>query len=299
MPPARAGSLGSSRSPALPQSAAPAPAAAAQSPRWTSRPIGGKVSSVADVGYIAIIVAGFGAYWWRHLRPRRRDVASEVFTPDAEVALHVAVHEAGTRRQSASSIHLLYGLLQDEAVTAAIATAGGDPDQLEDRVLAALTAQAGPGPGPDEDDQVIRLAGRAVAFARHGDRRASCTDLWAALAGSPAARLIDDSKLDRGGTLFALFHGGRAPDIALPDGRDVLVVLRNDHYTTQQFVCSMLRDVFALTDADASAIMLATHTTGRAVIGRFTATAARDRIAAARDLARRHAFPLWIGVEPT
>jgi ATP-dependent Clp protease adaptor protein ClpS len=254
------------------------------------------LSSVADVGYIAIIVAGFGAYWWRHLRPRRRDVASEVFTPDAEVALHVAVHEAGTRRQSASSIHLLYGLLQDEAVTAAITTAGGDPDKLEDHVLAALTAAAGE---PDDDDQVIRLAGRAVAFARHGERRASCTDLWAALAGSPAARLIDDSKLDRGGTLFALFHGGRAPEISLPDGRDVLIVLRNDHYTTQQFVCSMLHDVFALSESDAAAVMLATHTTGRAVIGRFTAAAARDRIAAARDLARHHAFPLWIGVEPT
>ena len=264
-------------------------------PRWTSRPIGGKVSSVADVGYIAIIVAGFGAYWWRHLRPRRRDAASEVFTPDAEVALHVAVHEAGTRRQSASSIHLLYGLLQDEAVTAAIATAGGDPDKLEDHVLAALTAA---GSEPD-DDQVIQLAGRAVAFARHGERRASCTDLWAALAGSPAARLIDDSKLDRGGTLFALFHGGRAPEISLPDGRDVLIVLRNDHYTTQQFVCSMLHDVFALSESDASAVMLATHTTGRAVIGRFTAGTARDRIAAARELSRRHAFPLWIGVEPT
>ena len=42
---------------------------------------------MADVGYIAIIVAGFGAYWWRHLRSRPRESASELFTPDAEVAL--------------------------------------------------------------------------------------------------------------------------------------------------------------------------------------------------------------------
>src|SRR5438309_1535068 len=83
----------------------------------------------------------------------------------------------------------------------------------------------------------------AVALARVGHRRATCTDLWAALTGSPAARLLDDSRLDRGATLFALFHGGRAPDIALPDGRDVLIVLRNDNYTTQEFVCGLLRDV--------------------------------------------------------
>jgi ATP-dependent Clp protease adaptor protein ClpS len=261
------------------------------------------VFEVADVGYIAIVVAGFGAYWWRHLRARPRESASELFTPDAEVALHVAVHEATTRRQRLSSLHVLYGLLQDEAVVDAIRTAGGDPDALEDRVLAALARVAADGDGDgdddeDDDDDGGGLAGRAAAIARHGDRRASCTDLWAALAGSPAARLIDDDTLDRGATLFALFHGGRAPDIALSDGRDVLVVLRNDHYTTQQFVCSLLREVFALPDDRAHAIMLETHTAGRAVIGRFSATAARDRIAQARALARAQAFPLWIGVEP-
>jgi len=262
---------------------------------------------VPDVGYIAIVVAGFGAYWWRHLRARPREAASELFTPDAEVALHVAIHEATSRRQRLSSIHVLYGLLQDEAVVDAIRTAGGDPDALEDRVLDALTAITDASArgdrdedddDDDEDDHGGGLAGRAAAIARHGGRRASCTDLWAALGGSPAARMIDDGKLDRGATLFALFHGGRAPDIALPDSRDVLVVLRNDHYTTQQFVCSLLREVFALSDDRAHAIMLETHTAGRAVVGRFTAAAARDRIAQARALARAQAFPLWLGVEP-
>lgn len=247
---------------------------------------------MADLGYIAIVVAGFGAYWWRHLRPRPRDATRELFEPDAEVALHVAVHEATSRRQHLTSLHVLYGLLQDEAVIAAIATAGGDAGALEDRVLAALAGAA------DQDDSAGRIAGRASALARVGSRRASCTDLWAALSGSPAARLLDGEKLDRGATLFALFHGGRAPDIALPDGRDVLVVLRNDNYTTQEFVTALLREVFALPEADAHAIMLATHTRGRAVIGRFTAPAARDKIAQARERIRAEAFPLWIGVEP-
>jgi ATP-dependent Clp protease adaptor protein ClpS len=279
------------------------------------------LSAVADVGYIALVVAGLGAYWWRHLRQRPHDTAArELFAPDAEVALHVALHEATARHQRLSSLHLLYGLLQDEAVTEAIATAGGDPAQLEDLVLAALderseakgggapSASAGEAgdnaprgrdePAHDIPDHGGGLAGRAAAIARHTGRRATCTDLWASLGGSPAAELLDAAKLDRGGTLFALFHGGRAPEIALPDQRDVRVVLRNDHYTTQQFVCGLLRDVFALSEAEASAIMLATHTTGRAVIGRYTAAAARDKIARTRALARAQAFPLWIGVEP-
>ncbi|HMG54784.1 MAG TPA: hypothetical protein VK601_14905, partial [Kofleriaceae bacterium] len=125
---------------------------------------------MADVGYIAIVVAGFGAYWWRHLRQQPRTAASELFEPDAEVALHVAVHEATQRQQALSSLHVLYGLLQDEAVTAAIATAGGEPDAVEDRVLAALGGAAG------ELAAVVVVAGGA---------------------------------------------------------RDVLIVLRNDHFTTQ------------------------------------------------------------------
>ena len=247
---------------------------------------------MADVGYIAIVVAGFGAYWWRHLRQQPRTAASELFEPDAEVALHVAVHEATQRQQALSSLHVLYGLLQDEAVTAAIATAGGQADAVEDSVLAALAR------APGDDDHGGQLAGRAAAMARHSGRRASCTDLWAALGGSPAAQLLRDGQIDRGATLFALFHGGRAPDIALPDARDVLIVLRNDHFTTQEFVTAMLRDVFALPDSQATAIMLATHQAGRSVVGRFTAAEARAKIAEVRARARAQAFPLWIGVEP-
>jgi ATP-dependent Clp protease adapter protein ClpS len=249
---------------------------------------------MADVGYIAIVVAGFSAYWWRHMRPRwSRPTRSDLFTPEADVALHVATHEATTRGQELTSLHVLYGLLQDETVTAAITTAGGNPDSLEDRVLAALAAPVDP--APDSEPWIV---GQAAAIAHRAGRQANCTDLWALLGPSHAGRLVEASQLDRGATLFALFHGGREPDVTLADGRDVFIVLRNDHYTTQEFVCSLLRDVFALPEADASTIMRTTHTTGRAVVGRFTAAAARTKISAARALAHAQAFPLWIGVEP-
>jgi ATP-dependent Clp protease adaptor protein ClpS len=251
---------------------------------------------VADVGYLAIVVAGFGAFWWRHMRPARtRAELREHYAPDAEIALHVAVHEASTRRQELSSLHVLYGLLQDDTVTAAIALTGSDPEALEDRVLAALATLA----RDDEDSEDGRpVIGRAAAVSHHAGRLATCTDLWAYLGDSRAARLLDDCAVDRGATLFALFHGGRQPEVTLLDARDVFVVLRNDDYTTQEFVCGILRDVFALSEVQASALMLTTHTTGRAVIGRFPASAARAKIGEIRRLAREHAFPLWIGIEP-
>ncbi|HEU4726335.1 MAG TPA: ATP-dependent Clp protease adaptor ClpS [Kofleriaceae bacterium] len=247
-----------------------------------------------DVGYIALVVAGFGAYWWRHMRPLRAPrPRPELLTSDADIAVHVALHEASTRQQRLSALHVLYGLLQDDDVTAAIRTAESDPDALEDRVLAALAD-----PCRELRGDGSWVIGHAATVAHRGGRQASCTDLWAALAETEAARLLDDSKLDRGAVLFALFHGGREPDIALADDREVFIVLRNDHYTTQQFVCSMLRDVFALPEAEAASIMLATHTTGRAVVGRFSAADARAKIGQARAQARAEAFPLWIGVEP-
>src|SRR5262249_48962833 len=178
-------------------------------------------------------------------------------------------------------------------VTAAIATAGGNADALEDRVLSALAT-----PVDDAHEDAQWIIGRAAAISQRAGRLASCTDLWAFMSESHAGRLVDEAKLDRGATLFALFHGGREPEVSLGDARDVLVVLRNDHYTTQEFVCTMLRDVFALPEVQASALMLATHTTGRGVIGRFTASDARSKIHEARTLAHAHHFPLWIGIEP-
>lgn len=253
---------------------------------------------MADVGYIAIVVAGFGAYWWRHIRPVRQRVAIDhVFTPDAEVALHVATHEATARGQEMSSLHVLYGLVQDEAVIGAIATAGGDPDALEDRILAALAA-AMPGPIDDAREDTRWVVGHAATIAQRSGRRASCTDLWAFLGDSRAARLVNESQLNRRAILFALYHGGRDPELPPGDERDVFVVLRNDDYTTQQFVCTVLRDVFGIAEPQASAIMLATHTAGRAVIGRFSAATARSKIGEVRALAVPHGFPLWIGVEP-
>jgi len=263
------------------------------------------VSSVADVGYIAIVVAGFGAYWWHHLRaPRQHD--RENLAPDAEVVVHVAMREASLRHQELSSLHVLYGLLQDDAVIAAIRAAGGDPDALEGRVLDALAT----GPGapvlavePTGDDDrldhgpwIVRLA---VDMARSRARRASCTDLlWAVLTASSAGKLLDASAIDRGGVLFRLVHRSEPPELPIADELDVLVVLRNDDYSTQQFVFQLLYEVFELTAPEAKRIMLEAHDTGRAVVGRLSASAARAKITEARARARPRGFPLWLGVEP-
>ena len=79
---------------------------------------------------------------------------------------------------------------------------------------------------------------------------------------------------------------------------DVNVVLRNDDYTTRDFVCELLTGTFGCTEDVAEARTMQTHTEGRGVIGRFRAHDAKSKILAARELARTRGFPLWIGIEP-
>ena len=247
-----------------------------------------------DAVYFALVAAGMGALWWRHLRVHHQvtqpRALGTVFDGDAEVVLHVAAHEARTRGEPMSSLHVLYGLLQDEAIAAAIRETAGDPSALEDRVLAAMDAQT-----PRNEDDVHRVYGYAAGHASHAGRRATAIDLWAYLRGSDAATIVDVPTIGR--VLFRLCHGAE-PQVRGDGNADVHVVLRNDDYTTQQFVCHVLEDVFRLSADEANTRMMQTHTDGRAVVGRYRPDDARTKIETVRARARTSGFPLWIGIEP-
>jgi len=264
---------------------------------------------VDPLALLVLAGASLGAWWlhrYQHGSARLRLRGAGRYEPDAEVALHVALHEGRSRGHAwLSSLHVLYGLLQDEGVVAAIQRAGGDASALEDRVLAALDAHE---VTADSAREAGWLLAYAVAVAEDGGRATSCTDLWAALARSSfeGAQLIDQAGIGRAAVLFLLFHG-EEQELGEPAGAlvggigdvgDVHVVLRNDHYTTREFVCELLERVFGLPPAEATARMQATHDTGRAVIGRYPAHDGREKVLEARRLARARGFPLWVGVEP-
>lgn len=248
-----------------------------------------------------LVLASFGLGGWAlrraHLRGVQRQLAAGAgLDDDAEVAIHVAAHEARSRGHGwLSPLHVLYGLLQDEAVVAAVNASGGDADALEDRVLAALAAHA-------QTAQAVHGGGVVLAYARataeQRGARAGCTDLWAALRLSPEVEaLCAAARVDRRAVLFRLFHG-EEPALAEAPTREVDVVLRNDHYTTKEFVCAVLEDVFALAPEVAHTRMEAVHEQGSAVIGRYRAEDARARILETRRRARAEGFPLWVAAQP-
>lgn len=247
---------------------------------------------------VAIIAAGFGAVWWQRLRwARAHKTFNSSLDTDAEVALHVAQHEARSRsHETLTSFHLLYGLLQDDVMAEAIRNHGGDVEALEDKVLARLDATRGEARVMTEDAQ--QVLSFALSVAIHGKRKATCVDLWAYLVRSEVLELFVEAKLDPRAMLFTLVHGCREPDVSAT-GPDVHVALRNDDYTTREFVIEALCKELGVEPSAAEALTLKIHNEGRAVVARLPAATARTKILEVRELAKVRAYPLWIASEPT
>jgi ATP-dependent Clp protease adaptor protein ClpS len=244
---------------------------------------------------IAILVGAASVAWWKRTRKPRPDF-EDYLADDARVVLHVAEHEQRSRGHATlSSLHVLYGLLQDETIAEAVRAVRGDVGALEDRVLAALDA-------PSDHQAVVTsdartLLERAARGAWQQERDTTVTDLWAYLVRSEVAALLEECKVDALGVLHVLVHTTALP--ALADGAgDVHVVILNDDYTTRDFVVEMLETVFALTEEVALEKTLAAHTGGKTIVARLPMSMANEKIRAARELARAQRFPLWIAAEP-
>lgn len=243
--------------------------------------------------YLALVSTGAGVFWWRHLRHRPRRLAAPPFDEDAGVAMHVARREALVRDQAPGAVHVLYGLLQVEPITAAVRSAGGDPDALESRVLDELAADPRDGVG----DELRRVLGTALAAATAGGRPVSCTDLWAGLRGARVEAVMTASGVDRRATLYLLVHGLHELEPRAASGRACLV-LHDDPYTTQAFVTEALTRGCDLDEPTATEIMRAAHTTGRAELPPVASARACAQVDAVRALARAQGYPLRVELEP-
>ncbi len=250
------------------------------------------------VEVLGILLASAGASYalraWQRRREPPRVTLEDVLAEDAAVVMSVANHEAGSRAHPEIwPIHILYGLMQDEAFTAAIEKLGGDPNMIEERVLAELDRR------PREHDEAARVEGLRVLVGAHGQygRKITSAGIWAYLARTPTGKLVEMGELTGYALMFTLIHGMAEPPPTLPDRVDVHVVMRNDDYTTHDFVISVLREIFDMTDADAAAKTLQVHNEGRGIVGRFKAPLAAMKIELVRKRAREQMFPLWIAPE--
>ena len=76
------------------------------------------------------------------------------------------------------------------------------------------------------------------------------------------------------------------------------VVLVNDDYTPRDFVVTVLRSEFRLSDEQARKVMTTAHTRGVCVVAVFTKDIAETKATNAIDAARKQGYPLLFTTEP-
>lgn len=75
------------------------------------------------------------------------------------------------------------------------------------------------------------------------------------------------------------------------------VVLYNDHYTTMEFVVSILRSIFHKPIIEATKIMMDVHKKGKGIVGLYTYDIAATKVAQVRERAKEYEYPLRCAAE--
>ena len=76
------------------------------------------------------------------------------------------------------------------------------------------------------------------------------------------------------------------------------VMLVNDDFTPREFVVTVLRGEFRLSDEQARRVMMTAHKRGVCVVAVFTKDVAEAKATNATDAARKKGYPLLFTTEP-
>lgn len=76
------------------------------------------------------------------------------------------------------------------------------------------------------------------------------------------------------------------------------VILLNDDYTPREFVVTVLKAEFRMTEEQAFRVMLTAHRRGACVVAVFTRDVAETKAARAAEMAKAQGFPLLFTTEP-
>ena len=76
------------------------------------------------------------------------------------------------------------------------------------------------------------------------------------------------------------------------------VILLNDDYTPRQFVVTVLRSVFHMSEDQAHRVMITAHMRGACVVAVFTRDVAETKATQGTEAGRRAGYPLSFTTEP-
>jgi ATP-dependent Clp protease adaptor protein ClpS len=87
-------------------------------------------------------------------------------------------------------------------------------------------------------------------------------------------------------------------DIKVKRPRLQKVILVNDDYTPREFVVTVLKAEFRMSEDQALRVMLTAHRRGTCVVAVYTKDIAEARATNATDAGRRNGYPLLFTTEP-
>ena len=76
------------------------------------------------------------------------------------------------------------------------------------------------------------------------------------------------------------------------------VILLNDDYTPRQFVVTVLKSVFHMSEDQAHRVMITAHMRGACVVAVFTKDVAETKATQGTEVGRRAGYPLSFTTEP-
>ncbi len=76
------------------------------------------------------------------------------------------------------------------------------------------------------------------------------------------------------------------------------VILLNDDYTPREFVVTVLKAEFRMSEDQAHRVMITAHRRGACVVAVFTKDVAEEKATKATDAARGKGYPLMFTTEP-
>jgi ATP-dependent Clp protease adaptor protein ClpS len=76
------------------------------------------------------------------------------------------------------------------------------------------------------------------------------------------------------------------------------VILLNDDYTPREFVVTVLKGVFRMSEDQAYRVMITAHKLGACVVAVYTKDAAESKATQATEAARGKEYPLMFTTEP-
>lgn len=217
---------------------------------------------------------------------------------------------------SATTEHLLYALLKDNESSSIIKACGGNIDKINDSLNFYFKQKLENNQNKNKlavkiSDELRQTVKNAIKRAISSEQKPEGLTSGYILASlleredSFSYKILIENKISRLKILKYLSHQGidirgfnTTEEIPVHYKHGIWkVIIYNDNFTTMEFVCSLLSNLFNKSKERAIEMMLDIHKSGFSICGKYEYAEAVDKMKKVDELSRKSEFPLMCTIE--